>query len=380
MIYLDNSATTYPKPDCVIKAVNNAFYKYGANAGRSGYDMAVETSEKLYDCRKKLGDFFGINSPERVIFTPGCTLAINMVIKGLAKNGSHFIISDLEHNAVVRPLETLKQNNIADYSIASVVPDNYRTLKNFEKCIKKNTVAIICTGASNVFGIVPPYRLLAKLAHKYNLIFILDASQSAGVLPINMQKDNIDILCCAGHKGLYGPMGTGFFILNGEFSLDTIIEGGTGSLSSSYLQPDELPDKFESGTPNVCGIIGLSSAIDFVNEKKIENIYKKETSLIQYLNYNLAEFKNIQLYTDFKKNDFTHIPIVAFNIKNLHSEEVAARLNEEKILVRAGLHCAPLAHKKFKTLDRGTVRISPSVFTQKKDIDFLINSVRKFAK
>ena len=379
MIYLDNSATSFPKPKNVVDAVNDAILNYG-NYGRSSYKMALETTEKVFECRKKVAKFFNAKSIENVIFTYNCTMAINMAIKGLAKKGSHFIISDLEHNAVLRPLETLKMQGICDYSIAKIETDVYKTIQNFEKCINKNTVAIICTGASNVFGLVTPYRMIGALAHRYKLKFIFDAAQIAGIKRIDMKKDNIDILCCAGHKGLYGPSGIGLLVLNDDVDLMTIIEGGTGSNSMNFLQPDFLPDKLESGTPNIVGIIGLSSGIDFVESKGIENIYNHEMRLIKCLYNNLQINRNIKIYTDlsdFKKN---YVPILALNIKNIPSDKAAELLSEQDICVRGGLQCAPLAHKKLNTEKTGVVRISPSIFTKKIQIDFTINSLIKIAK
>ncbi len=379
MIYLDNSATSYPKPQAVVQSVSEAFNRFGGNSGRGAYKMALETTEQIYFCRKKLAEMFGASSVENVVLTYNCTAALNMAIKGLAKIGAHFIISDLEHNAVLRPLSKLKKDGIADFSIARVSEDIYETVRNFSKCINKNTVAIICTGASNVFGIIPPCRMLAHLAHRHNLLFVMDCAQIAGILPIDMTRDEIDIMCCAGHKGLMGPTGTGFLVLKDDVKLDTIIEGGTGSNSANENQPENLPDRFESGTPNVQGIIGLSKAVDYVKNVGVENIYHHEISLMRYLQKNL-ENNNVILYTDFFDKRQRLTPILSFNLKNKHSEEVAAFLSTHGIAVRAGLHCAPLAHRKFKTEDIGTVRISPSVFTKKSDIDFLINSVRKFAK
>lgn len=377
MIYLDNSATTYPKPKTVIESFEHSMYKYGANAGRGFYDMAVKTTEQIYNTRKKVADFFGCRNSENVVFTYNCTMSLNMAIKGVAKNGGHFIISDLEHNSVLRTVEKLKCDGICDYSIAKISYDAEETVNNFSKCIRKNTIAIICTGASNVFGIITQYKLIAEFAHKNNILFILDAAQIGGVIPINMQKDNIDILCCAGHKGLYGPAGTGVLVINHDNDMETIIEGGTGSNSINKSQPDILPDRFESGTPNVQGIIALGHGIDFVNKYSVDNIFKHENKLIQYLYNELTKINCVIVY---RNELYNYAPILSFNIDGLHSEETALKLSEFNIAVRAGLHCAPLAHQKMSTIDTGTVRISPSVFTQKKDIDFLIKCVRKIAK
>ncbi len=380
MIYLDNSATSYPKPQAVIGGIANFYRRYGGNAGRGGYKMAIETTTEIFNCRKKLADFFGAEDPCNVVFTYNCTTALNMAIKGIAKQGSHFIISDLEHNAVLRPLAKLKQNGVCDYDIACVKNDKYETLKSFQQLINKDTVAIICTGASNVFGIAPPWREIAHLAHKNDLLFILDCAQIGGVMPVNMQTDDIDILCCAGHKGLMGVTGTGILMFNNDIALNTIIEGGTGSNSASEFQPEEYPDRFESGTQNIQGIIALSHSIDSINKVGVNNIYKHEISLMKYLQKSLSKNEKIELYTDFFNSEQTLSPILSFNVKGYHSEQVADYLSGHEIAVRAGLHCAPLAHKKLGTEGVGTVRISPSIFTQKNHMDFLINCVRKFAK
>lgn len=377
MIYLDNSATTYPKPKTVVNSFGKSMISCGANAGRGFYDMAIKTTEQIFCVRKKLCNFFGCENPENVVFTYNCTTALNMAIKGVVKKGGHFIISDLEHNSVLRTVEKLKQDGVCDYSVAEIDSNDNRTTLNFSKLIRKNTIAIICTGASNAFGIMTPYKKLAEIAHKNKILFILDAAQIAGVVPINVVNDKIDILCCAGHKGLYGPTGTGLMIINNENLLNTIIEGGTGSNSMSYQQPDIYPDRFESGTPNVQGIIALGKGVDFINNVGIINIYNHEKKLIEYLEKNLQEIDSIIVYRGGYKN---LVPILSFNVKGVHSEEIAQKLSEYNIAVRAGLHCAPLAHKKMGTVESGTVRISPSFFTQKKYIDFLIKCVRKIAK
>lgn len=380
MIYLDNSATSYPKPQCVIDGMKNAMTYYGANSGRGTYKMAVDTTEQIYKCRKVISHYFKLPKVENVIFTHNCTTALNMAIKGVAKKGSHFIISNLEHNAIVRPLESLKQNGICDYTVANIDEDLYTTLKNFEKNIRDNTVAIICTGASNVFGIIPPYKEISSLAHRYNKLFILDYSQIAGIIPLNIEKSNIDIMCCSGHKGLYGPTGTGLLLINNESVLNTIIEGGTGSNSWESNQPLIYPDRFESGTQNIVGIIGLYNAIEYLNLFYPNQVYIHDRNLLKYFQSSMRSNKNIIFYTNMLDTTKKHAPIISFIVKNMHSEEVAQKLAEDNIAVRAGYHCAPLAHKSYNTDKTGTVRISPSIFTKKSDIDLLINSLRKIAK
>ena len=380
MIYLDNSATSYPKPQCVIDGITEAMIKYGANPGRGTYEMSWETSEQIYRCRKNIAQFFKVNNVENIIFTYNCTTALNMAIKGVAKKGYNFIISDLEHNAVVRPLEALKQMGICEYSVAKVEKDVYSTLRNFERLINDKTIAIICTGASNVFGIIPPYKGLSALAHRYGALFIMDYSQCAGIIPLDMTESNVDILCCSGHKGLLGPSGVGLLIINNDICFNTIIEGGTGSNSKSLSQPLVYPDRMESGTPNIIGIIGLSHALEFLQKIHLYDAYKKEISLMKYLQKYLMTNDNFLIYTNLFEQGIKYAPILSFNVKGKQSEEIAGYLSKSGIAVRAGLHCAPLAHMKFKTDEIGTLRISPSIFTKKSDIDLLINSLRKIAK
>ena len=378
MIYLDNSATTYPKPKQVIDSFNISMQKYGANFGRGIYDMSIKTAEQVFNVREKVADFFGVPSVEKVVFTSNCTHALNIAIKGVAKQGCHFIISDLEHNSVLRPLEKLKNKLNCEYSIAKVEKSIEKTISNFEKLIKNNTVAIICTGASNVFGILTPFKELAKVAHKHNILFILDASQIAGLVPIDMKKDDIDIICCAGHKYLYGPVGTGLLLLNENVNLDTLMEGGSGSNSLELSMPIDTPDRFESGTLNSIGIIGLGKGLDFLNNYKTDEIYKHEFVLMNNLYSFLNSNNYFKTYCGFQFK--TVVPIISFNVKGYNSELVASELSKEDIAVRSGLHCASLAHQKFNTTNSGTIRISPSIFTKKYHIDLLIKSLIKIAK
>lgn len=378
MIYLDNSATTYPKPQQVITSFATSMQKYGANYGRGIYDMSIKTAEQVFNVREKVANFFDVPLIENVIFTSNCTHALNIAIKGVAKQGCHFIISDLEHNSVLRPVEKLKNKFNCDYSIAKVEKDIEKTISNFEKLIKQNTVAIICTGASNVFGILTPFKALAKLAHKHNILFILDASQVAGLVPINMKKDEIDIICCAGHKYLYGPVGTGLLLLNNNINLETLIEGGSGSNSLDLSMPFDVPDRFESGTLNSVGIIALGEGLDFLSSYKIDEIYKHEFVLMNNFYSFISNNNRFKTYCEYKIN--TVVPIISFNVNGCNSEFVATELSKENISVRSGLHCAPLAHEKFNTTNTGTIRISPSIFTKKYHIDLLIKSLIKIAK
>ena len=377
MIYLDNAATTYPKPNSVSNAVFNAIKQYGANPGRGGHTMSIKTAQKVYDCRKSISNLFNANGEESIIFTQNCTCAVNMVLKGVLKSGDHVVVSCLEHNAVMRPLKKLSDVSNITYSTAKVYPgDDNATLDSFRNSINEKTRLIVCMHASNVFGIRLPIERISAMAGEYGIDILVDAAQSAGVIPIDIKDLKIDYLCTSGHKGLYGPMGTGILIINSKNIPDTIIEGGTGTSSREFDQPDMIPDKFESGTINVPGIIGLKEGVDFVRRKKVENISKHEFKLIGKLYDNLSKMQNIELYT--AKPDYKYfVPLLSFNVKGMDSEEVSRILNNDGIAVRAGIHCAPAAHIYFNTIDKGTVRVAPSVFTTENQIDYLISSLKR---
>lgn len=380
MIYFDNGATTFPKPQSVVRAVCDTTRFFGANPGRSGHDMSLRASKIIYDCRKNAAEFFGTDDPENVVFTPNCTFALNTVIKGVLKKGDHAVISSLEHNAVARPLEFLKKYGIS-YSVADVVcGDDEQTLNNFRNAIKSNTRLLVCTGASNVFGIRPPVGRIAAMCKIYGILFCLDAAQTAGVVPVSVKDDGIDYLCAAGHKGLYGPMGTGILVVNSDVVPDGLVQGGTGSMSADLNQPLALPDRLESGTPNLAGIAGLDEGIRFVRKRGEQRIFQKEIALSQRLYDGLSRIDGVELYAGRPGNN-THVPVVSFNIRGHDSEEIAALLNDRfNIAVRAGLHCAPLAHRSFDTVQRGTVRAVVSVFTQAAQIDYFVVCINKIIK
>jgi selenocysteine lyase/cysteine desulfurase len=302
---------------------------------------------------------------------------LNVVIKGSLNKGDHVIISSLEHNAVLRPIEKLRKSGVL-YTVADVIEnDNEKTLSNFRSAINENTRLLVCTYASNVFGIKLPVERICAMCHQYGILTCIDCAQTAGLVDINLTNSSIDYLCAAGHKGLYGPMGTGMLIINTDTIPDSLTEGGTGSNSANYNQPEVLPDKFESGTPNFSGIIGLSAGINFVRNMGVNNLYKREMSLINYAYNELSKNPNVILYTQ-KPDNYNYMPVLSFNIKDIDCETVSEILSSKyNIAVRSGLHCAPLAHKSFNTLDTGTVRVVPAAFTTKSDIKALINAVHK---
>lgn len=380
MIYLDNAATTYPKPPDVHKAVAEALIYYGANPGRGGYDMAMSTAANVYACREALASFFHLSDPTGVVFTPNCTLALNMVIKGLLSKGGHAVITDCEHNAVMRPLEALRNHGVT-FTAVSVSPyAPFETARRIEQAITPQTRLILCTHASNVLGICTPIRQIGTIAQKHGIPFAVDAAQSAGIVSIDMESDHIDYLCIPGHKGLYAPMGSGALLCRRADELKTIIEGGTGSASVQAVQPSFLPDRLESGTLNVPAICGLHGALRWMDRfGGIKRIADQETSHMQTFYQQLTDIPNIELYTHYPKQGLT-VPMVTFNVKGLPSETVASRLNQCGFAVRAGLHCAPTAHQKMQTLETGAVRVCPSAFTTMADLEKLRKNLIEIAR
>jgi cysteine desulfurase family protein len=372
MVNFDNAATTYPKPSEVKYAVRYAVEKCGGNAGRGGHKLAMFTSEKVFAARETAADFFGAE-PENVIFTFNCTHALNMAIKGIMKNGGHIITSSLEHNSVIRPIEAMKREGKISYSIAKVYYDDERTIKSFSRLITPETKAVVCTLASNVTGQILPYRRIAELCRANDICFIADGAQICGIVPVNL-SDGINVLCTAGHKGLYGVTGTGLLVTDGKYHIDHIIEGGTGSASIDLEQPNFLPDSLESGTLNAIGILSLKSGIEFVKKNNINKIYEYEEKLCKRFIDGVSDIEGCIIY---RNKTSSYVPIVSFNIDGISPEEIAGYLNEKGFCLRAGLHCAGLAHKNLGTL-KGTVRFAPSVFNNEREVNQLIYHIKIF--
>lgn len=381
MIYLDNAATTSPKPQMVIQAVDYAVRRYSANPGRGGHRASVEAAEQVYRTRKIVKEFFDLKDESDAVFTQNCTMALNTVIKGVLRKGDHVIISSMEHNAVLRAVEHLKSSGVISYSVSEVKDNDDETVNSFREQINSHTKMIICTHASNVFGKILPVSKLCALAHSYGILFCMDAAQSAGILDVDIAESGYDFVCCAGHKGLYGPMGTGLLLINNEDALpDPLIDGGTGGDSLNTAMPDYLPDRLESGTLNVPGICGLGVGIRFVQSHGVDNIYHKEMNLIRYAYNGLNKIQGVRLYTGYP-NDGEYVPVLSFSIEGKDSERCAEFLNKYySTAVRAGLHCAPLAHKHMGTTDTGTVRISTGYHNTLNDIQNMLNGVNKFVR
>ena len=371
MIYFDNAATSWPKPLSVRQAVTDAMERYGANPGRAGHRMSIDTAVMVTRTRELAAKLFGLSRPEQAVFTQNCTHALNIVIQGLLRPGDHVIISDLEHNSVLRPVYRLAREGEITFDIARTVPgDPDATVEAFARCIRPRTRLMVCTHGSNVFGFVQPVEKLAALAREKGILLVVDAAQTAGLLDIPVEKWGIDYLCTAGHKGLYGPSGTGLLLVNNPQLPRPLTVGGTGSLSARGEQPDFLPDALESGTVNTAGIIGLGAGLEFVLSEGTDTLLRREMKLMDRLWERLSGQKGVELYTDKPQ-----LPVLSFTLKGQASEDTAALLDQAGAAVRAGLHCAPLAHNKMGTMERGTVRASLGAFNTAHEADAFCDKV-----
>ncbi len=376
VIYLDNAATTYPKPPQVYRAFEHALHGFGANPGRGGYPFAIKTGEAVFDARLKCAGLFGAE-PENTVFTLNCTHALNLAIKGIAGKKPHFVISDLEHNAVLRPVHACAAARGGSYSIFETDDDDEITLFRAERAIRPDTTAMICTAASNVTGRRLPISQLAQLCSLHKIPFIVDAAQGAGVLPLAV-SGGVSFICAAGHKGLYGPMGTGLLLSDGAYRLSTLMEGGTGSASESPFMPEFTPDRLESGTINTAGAIALGAGAAFVQSKTPAVILAHELRLCRVFCSGARQLRNVMLYADITAETADkYAPVVCFNLRGRSSAEVSELLGGMGFCLRGGLHCAPLAHKKLGTLDGGAVRFSPSAFTTEDEVKQLLWAIKR---
>lgn len=379
MIYLDNAATSFPKPDETIFYMNACIKNFCANPGRSGHSLSLKCSKYISSARQSISDFFGISDPLRLCFTKNATEALNIAIYGIIKyEYCHVITTCLEHNSVLRPLHTLKKNGIIDLDIVFTDEKGFLDVNKIKKLLKPKTKLIVCTIASNVNGIILPYKEIAQLSKENNIYFLLDASQGAGHLYIDVEKDNIDLMAFPGHKGLLGPQGTGGLYAARNICLQPLMQGGTGSNSENLLQPEFFPDALEIGTINTPGIMGLFGGIQYINKAGLNTIIHHKNDLIKHLDSNLRKIKSIKIYSP--EDPKINCGIVAFNIEGMDSTEVSYILDKKfNIACRAGLHCAPLAHKTFGTSVQGIVRLSTGCFNTKEEIDQTISSIEKIA-
>jgi cysteine desulfurase family protein len=355
--------------------------KIGASPGRSGHRLSIESGRILYQTRESLAELFSVNDPLRIIFTLNITEALNLTLKGLLRPGDQVITSSMEHNSVMRPLRELEKKGI-EIKVVSCSPQGDLDPFDIEKSIKKNTALIVLNHASNVIGSILPISQVGKIARKYDILFLVDAAQSAGCYPLDIKRDNIDLLAFTGHKALFGPPGTGGLVVGERVDikkLNPLKVGGTGSRSELEEQPDFLPDIYESGTPNTVGLSGLNEGVRFVLEEGIDKIRQHEKELITCLIKGLKEVPEVTLYGgDYQKE---RVAVVSFNIKDKWPSDVGLRLDEEYgIMCRVGLHCSPAAHKTIGTFPIGTVRFSMSYFNNFEEVDKAILAIKNIAK
>ncbi len=360
IVNFDNAATTFPKPVAVKKAVVSAMEQL-TSPGRGGHPLGMKTSEMVYSARETAADFFG-GEPENVVFTLNCTHALNMAIQGIMKNGGHLIISGMEHNSVSRPAAKLAKSGRIKLSVAEVFPEAEKTVESFQKLIRSDTKAIVCTATSNVTGQIMPVEEIGSLCKSRNIAFIVDAAQASGIIDVNLSQ-GINIICTAGHKGLYGITGTGMLISDGKFNIEPIMQGGTGSGSKRLEQPVLLPEALESGTVGTVGIMSLKAGMEFIRKIGINNIFTHEDKICRRFIRELEKNPKITVYRSDKAE---YAPIVSFNIEGIPSEKAASALAKEGFCLRAGYHCAALAHQSLGT-ENGSVRFSPSIFSKEED-------------
>lgn len=363
MIYLDSAATSFQKPETVGRAMETALREM-SSPGRGGYPAAMRAAQTLLDCRTELAELFHVPEPEQVVFTMNATHGLNLAIKSLVPYGGRAVISGYEHNAVTRPLAALG----ADIRVAAAPlfePD--MTAAAFDKAITPDVDAVICTHVSNVFGAVQPIEQVAALCRERGVPLIVDASQSAGVLPLDMTALGAAFIAMPGHKGLYGPQGTGVLLCCGRAETAPLIEGGTGSVSIQQEMPDFLPDRLEAGTHNVPGIAGLLAGVRFVRERGLEQICLHERKLALRTSEGLRSIPGVSVCA--RRDLFAQTGVLSFVPEGQDAELVGNALAEAGVAVRAGMHCAPLAHRTAGTLDSGTVRLSFSAFNTPEEVD-----------
>ncbi|WP_353893284.1 aminotransferase class V-fold PLP-dependent enzyme [Proteinivorax hydrogeniformans] len=375
MIYLDNAATTFPKPESVYKAHDYALRNYGANPGRGGHSYSREAAKAIFIVREKLAEFLGANSSSQIIFSSSATEAMSTILFGSLRKGDHVVTTQLEHNAVWRPLNYLKENKGVEVSYCNHIDASYIDLNDLKNKLKQNTKLVIINHVSNVFGVEQDIEAINKVVKENsNAKLVVDGAQSAGTHKVNVNSLDIDAFIFAGHKSLYGPVGTGGFYLKKDWILEPLKIGGTGSNSENMGVPKSGPERYESGTANTPGIWALGAGIDFINEKGIENIFQHKIQLSHLL---IEGLRDLEAKTYYNKNS----TVTSFNIENLDSTEVAFILDDlHNIIVRAGLHCSPIAHKNFNTAKQGTIRVSPGYFNTKEEIEILLEAVKELKR
>jgi len=377
MIYLDNAATSWPKPPQVIQAMMEIMKRGCANPGRSAHAMARQTEDAVLGVRELTAKFFNISDPMRVAFMPNTTYALNAAIYGVIAEGFAVVTTAMEHNSVLRPLKTLEKRGIISLEI--IEPDKYGriTVQSIKKTLRKGIDLFCMTISSNVTGAIMPVAEAGKICRTLGITFLVDAAQGAGTIPIDVEKMNIDMLAFPGHKGLLGPQGTAGLYVREGITIKPFVQGGTGSFSDRFFQPEIFPDILESGTLNVPGIVGLGKGISFINETGMENIQIKKKQLLAMLFDGLSKEENITVYSPAPDQNSG---IFAFSVSNMDSSEVSYLLDRKYgICTRSGFHCAPLSHQALGTSGTGLVRISPGYFNDETEIELTIKAIQNIA-
>ena len=376
MVYLDNAATSWPKPESVYQAVDEFLRTKAGNPGRGSHSMAVAASIIVDETRLLVARLISAPEKDRVIFTLNCTDSLNLGLKGLLRPGDHVITSCIEHNSVVRPLKKLEQQGVKVTRLSPHSNDGFVSPQDIEKAITGGTKLVVMTHASNVTGVIQPIEEYGVIARRHNLIFMVDAAQTVGKYPLDVRANRIDLLAFSGHKGLFGPPGTGVLYIGERVDLDSLREGGTGSHSELEEQPTDLPDKFESGTVNSAGIAGLGAGLKFIFKEGTEKILEHEQSLTDQLLEGLACISRVTVYK--AKDNSRQAPVISFNLEDSTPGEVGTILDQAfDIKVRTGLHCAPAAHRTLGTFPLGTIRLSPGYFNTREEIDFTVEAIKK---
>ncbi|MBU3075638.1 aminotransferase class V-fold PLP-dependent enzyme [Clostridium estertheticum] len=380
-IYLDNAATTFPKPPKVYTSMMNYMMNIGSNPGRGASITSLAGNRIILNCRYALMDFFHFDKVENVIFTPNVTTSLNILIKSCVQKDWHIITSSMDHNATLRPLSSLAKQGIIELDIIPCSKNGLISVDDFINTLKPNTKLVVLSQASNIIGSIQPLEAIGKICKDKDIYFIIDVAQTAGVLPIDFYKLNCNALAFTGHKSLLGPQGTGGFLIDDKLNeiCSSFIEGGTGSLSSSIIQPNFLPDKFESGTLNAPGIAGLLEGINYINDQGIDSIREKEEYLCKKLIDGLLNTTSVNVYGNPCAS--TRTSTISVNSTKIDNSQLGFILdNEYGITTRTGLHCAPLAHESIGTYPSGTLRFGIGPFNDTKDIDYALNSLNSIIR
>ncbi|MFD0698495.1 aminotransferase class V-fold PLP-dependent enzyme [Paenibacillus sp. GCM10027628] len=376
ILYFDQAASSWPKPPTVMDAMLKCMEDYAANPGRGSHQMAVQASRVLFDTRKHAARLFGIKNPNDISFALNTTHALNQAIKGFVREGDHVICTNIEHNSVRRPLEYLKTTFKVELTYLSHDAEGHMDLSELERAFQSNTTLVVVNHSSNLLGTIMPVGEIGDMCRKRGVRMLVDAAQSAGILPIDISDMSIDMLAFPGHKGLLGPQGTGGLYVNPDIELEPLLHGGTGSQSEAIHQPTVRPDRFEAGTQNTVGIAGLNEGIKYVLAETVEKIHEKEWRQTQILMEGLLGIEGVTVLGPGLGQNKTGI--VSFNIDHVDSSEVAFILDQSfQIAVRAGYHCTPLAHETAGTLATGAVRASIGYFTKDDEVEALINAVKE---